>query len=86
MENSEFWYENSPKNYERKIIRKITHQNRNQHITMCPCNKFQSVWRTLDFSTKLVQKNMTDKTFEKQHQNRNKHIVMYPCTKCQSIW
>ena len=66
MENSEFWYENSPKNYERKIIRKITHQNRNQHIAMCPCNKFQSVCRTLDFSTKLVQKNMTDKTFEKQ--------------------
>ena len=33
---------------------------------MCPCNKFQSVCRTLDFSTKLVQKNMTDKTFEKQ--------------------
>ena len=30
--------------YEWQILRKITHQNRNQHITMCPCIKFQSIW------------------------------------------
>ena len=47
------------------ILRKITHQNQNQHITICPCIKFQSIWRTLDFGTKFVQKNMTGKNFER---------------------
>ena len=27
----------SPKIYEWEILRKITHQNRNEHITICPC-------------------------------------------------
>ena len=40
---------------------KITHQNRNQHITMYPYIKFQSIWRTLDFGTKLPPKKVTDK-------------------------
>ena len=34
------------KNYELEILRKVTHQNRNQHITTCPCIKFQSIWKT----------------------------------------
>ena len=37
-------------NYELQILQKITHQNHNQHMTMCPCIKFQSKWRTLDFA------------------------------------
>ena len=36
-------------------------------IATCPCIKFQSIWRTLDFGTKFVQKNMTDKNFEKRN-------------------
>ena len=28
---------------------------------MYPCTKFQLIWRTSDFGTKLVQKNMNDK-------------------------
>ena len=49
---------------------------------MCPCNKFHSIWRTLDFSTKLVQKNMTDKTFEKnKHQFGERHIFRPNLTK-----
>ena len=32
---------------------------------MYPCTKLQSIWRTSDFQTKLDQKNMTDKNFEK---------------------
>ena len=37
----------APKIYERQILRKMTHQNCNQHITMCPCIKFQSIRGTL---------------------------------------
>ena len=43
----------------------IIHQNRNHYITMYPCIKFQSIWRKLDFGTKLAPQKMTDKTFEK---------------------
>ena len=37
----------------------------NTFLTTYPCIKFQSIWRTLDFGTIFVQKNMTDKNFEK---------------------
>ena len=43
--------------YERQILRKIKHQNRNEHITMCPCIKLR-----LDLGTKLVQKKINIKT------------------------
>ena len=56
MENNRFWDEIFPKTYEWQILRKITHQNRNQHITMCPCIKLQFIWRTSDFGTKFAQK------------------------------
>ena len=39
METNRFWDEMivfAPKIYERQILRKITHQKRNEHITMCP--------------------------------------------------
>ena len=32
---------------------------------MYTCTKFQSIWRTSDFGTKFVLKNMNDKNFEK---------------------
>ena len=51
--------------YEREILRKITHENRNQHITMCPCIKFWSIWRILDFETKFAQYYMNDKILKK---------------------
>ena len=50
METTDFWMKFSLKIYEWQILRKITHRNRNQHITVCPCIKFQSIWRTLDFA------------------------------------
>ena len=53
-----------PKIYKRQIFRKIRHQNRNQHITMCPCTKFHSVWKT-DFGTKFSQNYMNENFFEK---------------------
>ena len=31
---------------------------------MYPCTKFQLIWRTSDFGTKLAIKNMNDKNFE----------------------
>ena len=55
----------TPKVYERQILRTITHENRNQHITVCPFIKFQSIWRTLDFKTKFAQNYMNGKKFEK---------------------
>ena len=36
----------------------------NQHITVCPCIKFQSIWRTLDFA-QICPKNTRDQNFEK---------------------
>ena len=39
-----------PKIYKWQILRKITHQNYNQYKTICPCIKFQSIWRTLGFA------------------------------------
>ena len=51
----------APKIYEPQTIRKVTHQNGNHHITMCPFIKFQSIWRILDFGTKLAQNYMIDK-------------------------
>ena len=32
---------------------------------MYPCTKFQSIWKTSNFGTKFIQKNMSDKYFEK---------------------
>ena len=32
---------------------------------MYPRTKFQLIWRTSDFGTKLAQKNLNDKHFEK---------------------
>ena len=32
---------------------------------MHPSTKFLSIWKTSNFETKFVQKNMTDKNFEK---------------------
>ena len=32
---------------------------------MYPCTKFQLIWRTSDFETKLAPKNVNDKHFEK---------------------
>ena len=51
----------APKIYEWPILQKITHQNQNQHIKICPYIKFQPIWRTLDYGTKFAQKDMTDK-------------------------
>ena len=51
--------------YKRQILRKITHQNRNHHITMCPYKKFQSILRTLHFETKFAKKKMNDKILKK---------------------
>ena len=48
-----------------QILQKITHQNQNQHITMCPCIKFQTFCRTSDYGNKFAQKNMSDKNFGK---------------------
>ena len=55
----------APKIYEQQIFRKSTQENRNQHITICPCIKFWSIWRTLDFKTKLAQNYKVDKNFQK---------------------
>ena len=49
-----------PKIYEWQILRKITHQNCNQRITLCPCIRIKSIWRTLDFGTKYAQNYMND--------------------------
>ena len=43
MDNNRFWDEFAPKDYERQILQKITHQNRNQHITMCPRINFEPI-------------------------------------------
>ena len=48
---------NLPKKiYDREILRKIAHQNRNRHIAICPCINYQLIWGTLDFGTKFAQK------------------------------
>ena len=65
MENNKFEMRFAPNIYERQILRKITHQNRNRHITMCRCIKFQSIWRTLDFGIKFAQNYMNDKILKK---------------------
>ena len=44
---------------------KNRHENRNKHVAMYPCTKFQSIWKTSNFGTKFIQKNMSDKYFEK---------------------
>ena len=48
-----------------KLLEKFHINNRDQHITISPCIKFQSIWLTLDFVIKFVQKCMTDKNFGK---------------------
>ena len=49
MENNRFWDNVCLKFYDRQILQKITHQSRNQHITMCPYIKL-----TLNFVTKFA--------------------------------
>ena len=54
----------SSKKYEWRLLRKITYQNSNQHITMRPCIKFQSIWRTN--LPKFAQNYMNDKILKNQ--------------------
>ena len=49
-----FWDQIYPKKYELQNFEKF--QIRNKDIAMYPCTKFQSIWRTLVFGTKFVQK------------------------------
>ena len=56
MEAADFGMKLVSKIYKRQILRKITHQNRNHHITMCPYKKFQSIRRTLHFEIKFAKK------------------------------
>ena len=32
---------------------------------MCPCTKFQLIWKTSDYGTKFAKKNVSDKNFGK---------------------
>ena len=41
---------------------------------MYTCPKFQLIWRTSDYETKLVQKNINDKYFEKTNIKFEKRI------------
>ena len=66
-EKTDFRMKFAPKIYEWPILRKITHQNQNQHITICPCIKFQSIWRILDFGAKSVQKNDWQTFWKNKH-------------------
>ena len=43
----------------------MSDKNRNKCIAMCPCTKFQLIWRTSDFWTKFDQRNVSDKNFGK---------------------
>ena len=65
MENNRFWDKTCPKNYKQQIPLKTAHQNRNQHMAMCPCIKFQSISRTYDFGTKFAQTFLNDKIMKK---------------------
>ena len=56
MRTTDFGMEFVPKSSERQILQIITHQNRNQHITMCPCIK-------LNFGTKLRMTKATKLTY-----------------------
>ena len=76
MESNRFWDEVSPKIYELQILRKITYQHCNQHIAMCPCIKFQSILRTLDFAQTCPKLNEWQ-NFEKL--NVNIIISMQKC-------
>ena len=55
---------NLRKKYGWQKIWKNKHENRNKHIAMYACTKFQLIWRTSDFGTKFP-KNMNDKNVEK---------------------
>ena len=50
---------------------------------MYPCTKFESIWKTSNFGTKFVQKNMTDKYFEKI--NAKIIISIQQCTHVQNL-
>ena len=63
------------KTCERQILRKITHQNRNQYKTMWPSIKFQSTWRTISFGTKFSPKNLNGKNFEKTKVKFEKKVI-----------
>ena len=47
------------------MLGKITHENRDKHVAMSVCTKFQSIYKTSNFGTKFVQKNTSDKIFGK---------------------
>ena len=65
----------SQKTCERQILRKITHQNRNQYKTMWPSTTFQSTWRTISFGTKFSPKNLNGKNFEKTKVKFEKKVI-----------
>ena len=50
---------------------------------MCPCTKFQLIWRTSDFGTKFSPKNMSDKNFGKI--NIKIVISIQQCTPLQNF-
>ena len=62
--NIRFWDEISSNLYEWENVEKNKHSNCNNNVAMS--GKFQSIGKTSHFGTKFVQKNMTEKNFEKQ--------------------
>ena len=50
---------------------------------MYPCTKFQFIWRTSDFQTKVAEKNMNDKNFEKR--NIKFEIRTYQCMSVSNL-
>ena len=46
---------NLPKKYDWQKIWKNKHQNRNKHIAIYLCTKFQPIWRISDFGIKFAQ-------------------------------
>ena len=65
MENNSFWGEICPNNLCTIDTSKYFNYTSKPCAPHAPI-KFQSIWTTLDFGTIFVQKNMTDKNFEKR--------------------
>ena len=50
---------------------------------MCPCTKFQLIWRASDFGTKFAQKSVSDKNFGKI--NIRFEMRIQPCNPYQIL-
>ena len=86
LDNIIFWEQICPKLFKWERLENSSgtwkYENGNQHITIYPCTKFESILRTWYCETKFVKKLQRKKMKKSKCQNRDSHVKLTRFSKC----